>query len=288
MASLQEILVQGLAASSSSVGASLLSAGASPAAVPASVLVPNGTDAFGIMSWIRGQPGGYFHPHQELRLQDPTDPSSAWMLYATEDIPQRQVLSKIPWDLLLIGPEPPASMEEMTGALHCGTVRRLAREMSSSSSSLSDTNSSTLTPFLHYLRTVPAMQHQIPAAWSTEGKEILVELLGDPALPPGDPVQRIDDEWYARCDGDDDGVYAATLLLQRGLLGTYMVPTYDWYTHRNGDFSNCHIHVEWGKSIEMVAQRPIGAGEPLYVSYDRCEELCNEDAVEAGYGTPGT
>lgn len=274
MASLHNVLVQGLVPNSLSI--------LPPISPNLPSLLVNGTDAFGVVDWIRAHPGGYFHPKQELRLQNADDPSSRWMLFATDDIPEGEVLSKIPWDLL-IGPQDSAGVteEDLTGSLSCDAARHLAQKLQAGSDS-------EYAPFLQYLNTIPPLQTQIPGAWSAEGKEVLVELLGglDPTLPPGEPVHLLDEDWYRNCKGDIDGAQAATLLIQRGLFDTFMVPTYDWYTHRNGDYYNIRTEWKFGEYVQVSARRPIQKGEPLHNSYDMCD-FCDEDAVENGYGTPG-
>jgi hypothetical protein len=282
MASVQNVLMQGLAASSTLM---MVSPQQGPGGAIQNI---NGTDAFGIIDWIREQPGGIFNPRQELRLQDPTDPTSRWMLYATDSIEQGEILSKIPWPSILMPPQTDDdddgddALFDFTGDLNCDTARYLQQELGLG-------NDSKFGPFIQYLNALPDGQPQIPSAWSKEGKEVLVELLGgfDPSLPPGEPVQMLDEDWYLNCEGTDDGVVAASLILQRGLYDTFMVPTYDWYTHRNGDFFNIQTEMVAGEYFAITARRPIQAGEPLHNSYDLCDE-CNEEAVDSGYGTPGT
>ena len=281
MASVESVLMQGLSSSSSS--SSLLSSLLPPPQGQANpFLGGNGTDPFGIIDWIRGQPGGIFNPKQELRLQDGMDRSSRWMLYATDAIEEGEILSKIPWQSILMPQEVEFDpLEDITGDLNCDTTRYLIEQMRLD-------NTSTFAPYIRYLKALPEGQPQIPSAWSEKGKQVLVELLGglDPVLPPGEPIQKLDDDWYLNCEGTDEGIVAASLIFQRGLYDTYLVPTLDWYTHRNGNFYNIQTEFENGDYIALKARRPIQAGEPLHNSYDMCDE-CNEEALESGYGTAG-
>jgi hypothetical protein len=280
MAFVQNVLMQGLATSST------LSSLISPQGP--TTKGQNATDAFGIIDWIRDQPGGggVFNPKQELRLQDPKDPTSRWMLFATDSIEKGEILSKIPWNSIIMPQTDdfdPLENEDMyTGDLNCDTTRLLEQELGLG-------EGSKFGPFIQYLKALPEGQPQIPSAWSKEGKEVLVELLGglDPDLPPGEPVEMLKEDWLLNCEGSQEGAIAASLILQRGLYDTYMVPTYDWYTHRNGDFYNIQTNLVEGEYLEIKARRPIQAGEPLHNSYDMCDQ-CNEDAVDQGYGTPGT
>jgi hypothetical protein len=237
-----------------------------------------------LQGWMH-QHGGYFHPHQELKYDEKFN---GWMLFATEDIETGQVLSKVPWELIISG-SLTASLfssnataddlfEHITGQLNCESTNQLIHELG-----LGD--SSSFGPYIRYLREVPTFH--IPAMWTPQGRGALTAMLGGMDagdIPPVGPFDVIDIDWFGVCNGSEDGVEAAALLLQQGLWNTLVVPTFDWYTHRNGDHLNAKVNVVPGQFMEITAVRPIVKGEALHRSFDLCE-LCHPDEDE---GTPGT
>ena len=240
-----------------------------------------------IRDWIH-QHGGAFHPHQKLGYDEKFN---GWMLFAAEDIDEGQVLSHVPWQLLIGDPMMTSSLldsnatldnflENVTGFLDCEATNKLMIELE-----LGD--SSVYAPFARYLKDLQSSS--LPATWSEQGQRLLNDMLGGldaGDLPPLGSLQILDDSWFQECSGTEEGVDAAELLLQHGLWRALMVPTVDWYTHRNGAYLNVQIHAVPGQFIEVTALRPISKGEPLHRSLDLCA-LCNHDAVEGGYGTPG-
>ena len=239
-----------------------------------------------IQDWIHLH-GGSFHPHQKLGYDEKFN---GWMLFAAEDIDEGQILSHIPWELLIGGNLTTSLLdsnatlndflENVPGYLDCEATNKLMIELELGDSSL-------YAPYARYLNEFQSSR--LPALWSEQGQRILNEMLGGldaGEIPPLGPLQILDDFWFQECSGTEEGVDAAALLLQNGLWSAFMVPTVDWYTHRNGAYLNVEVQLVPGQFIEVTALRPISKGEPLHRSLDLCT-LCNHEAVEGGYGTPG-
>jgi hypothetical protein len=241
-----------------------------------------------IQDWIHRH-GGYFHPHQEL---DYNEKFNGWMLVANEDIEQGTVLSKVPWDLLIGGysriqgisfPSDATAddfLPHITGYLDCESILQLMHELELG-------HASNFGPYVQYLKDIPSSN--LPSMWSEQGKDILMDLLGGldaGDLPPIGPLDTVRHDWLGTCKGTNDGLEAASLLSRHGFWDTLMAPTLDWYTHRNGKYLNVEIQIVPGHYLEVTALRPISKGETLHRSLDLCA-LCNDEAVESGYGTPG-
>jgi hypothetical protein len=247
-----------------------------------SLLVPvvaiHPLDSFGLIDWVTAKEGGYFNAKQELRLENPYDPTSRVTLVAKTPIKEGEILSTIPWNLIITAADD--DVDEISGELNCDTIRQLAAEMALG-------EGSEYGPYIQYLNSLGP--NQIPSSWSMDGKELFVDILGgeEQELPPGSAVSLLDDDWHDMCRGGVDGDVAAALVFQRALDDTFMIPIFDWYTHRNGDYYNVKSELKPGLHFQIVARRPIEAGETIHNSYDLCDD-CNDDAVESGYGTPGT
>ena len=263
MASLRDVLLQGFP----------LTATGSP---PGVVSLTNGTDVFGIIDWVNNHERGYFNPKQELRLEDPQDPDSRWMLFAKEPIEEGEILSTVPWEYIIA---PYDYGMDISGDLNCETVNTLHEEMNQE-------HKPELSPYMEYLRNLP--EGQIPSLWSEDGKDIIIELLGgrEQEIPPRDIVTILEYEWLDSCNGDQEKAKTASIVMQRGVYKAFMVPTSDWYTHRNGNYYNIKTDLIDKENFQVRARRPIKAGEPLHDSLDLCDQ-CNEDMVDSGYGTPG-
>ena len=224
-----------------------------------------------LVNWFVDQPGTVFNPKQEIRRENPDDPSSTIGVFATDDIREGEFLLSVPWDNIVhagrtIDDPPP---------LVCDTVRRLANEMRKGADSAYG-------PYVQYLR----MQKvgQLPSAWSEPGQALLREVLSD-ELPPSEPTSWLTEDWREDCHGSTDPLdeSAAMLVVQRA-EDDLMMPVYDMYSHRNGHYHNVRNNREEGVKFYLTASRDIDKGEQLYNSYNMCS-TCGGRANS--YGTAG-
>ncbi|KAL3914815.1 MAG: hypothetical protein SGILL_005941 [Bacillariaceae sp.] len=222
-----------------------------------------------IFNWISGSTGGYITPKQELRRAVPGDTSTPLGVYAKKPIQAGEVIARIPWQTIIKSSDP-----EDEGQMACGLVRAVAREMKLG-------ERSDYAPYAVYLNSEP--YGQIPSAWSDPGKKLLVDVLQD-HLYPDAPVAWITEDWYGRCGGDPRdkiSTKAAMLVVQRS-DDEIMIPAYDAYNHRNGNWTNAAQDVIPKKYHETTASRDIQVGEQVLISYDKCEECGGR---HFGYGT---
>lgn len=231
------------------------------------------------IEWLRSK-GGTFHSNLEVRREDPSDPTSRYGMYATGDITEDELMLEIPRSILLTAGDDEGSY----GGMWCPTVRNLIKEMR-----LGD--ASAYAPYAKYLMAQP--HGQLPSAWSDEGRELLLEVLGqndeDPSndLRPAEPVDWIESDWYNECQGGEDEFEqnAALMLVQRG-WDDIMIPVYDMMSHRNGKWLNTksnsvHNHDE---NVLVKASQDIKAGDEIYTSYNFCEDCGNRGVKQ--FGTP--
>jgi hypothetical protein len=243
----------------------------------------SGSESFdhGIVEWLNSFEGGYFNPKQEIRRENPDDPNSIVGIFAKEAIEENELLSQIPWDALISADGAEEDGDDEDGSLHCGTVRNTAREMKLG-------EKSKYAPYVSHL--LSQREGQIPSAWSEAGKALLVDILGgegdSQTLPPQDPFSWLDEDWYESCHGDvNDSVAAqAAMLVVSRADDDLMVPVYDMYNHRNGEWYNTKTSTIEEKHSQVRARRTIEAGEQLYNSYNFCDEC---DLRSDNYGTPG-
>jgi len=175
----------------------------------------------------------------------------------------------------------------------CNLVKRLVDEMA-----LGD--NSTFSAYVNYLKVQPT--GQLPMAWSQEGKDLLMEVLGyrfrgkyqeyEQDLPPYGTEDRIQTDWHERCLGGHNSLEenAYAMVIQRG-WDIVLIPVFDMMSHRNGRFLNTEsdsitklLHrQDDSEALNVWASRDIAEGEELYTSYNFCRD-CVARALE--YGTP--
>jgi hypothetical protein len=225
-----------------------------------------------IFNWVSGSTDGFVTPKQDLRRADPEDINSPLGVYAIKRIEKGEVVVRIPWDTIIKSDDP---TEE--GQLCCGTVRSVAREMRLG-------NASKYAPYAMYLNNEP--DDQIPSAWSNAAQDLFLEVLGNNNIPPEDPISWLTDDWRRRCNGNlDDKIAAkAALLVVQRADDAIMIPAYDAYNHRNGNWTNTKTIIEEGRYHETTATRTIEEGEQIMISYNMCEECPGR---RHGYGTAG-
>lgn len=249
---------------------------------------PRGLDK-GILSWMHSLPGGYYNPKQEFRHSDPNDPSTLSGIFAREPIEEGELLCRVPWKYLVTNPSGRIEDEQ----LDCGMTRELARQLKLG-------KKSKFGPYVEYLNAQP--EHQLPSAWSPQGQELLLQVLGqsreeNSAILSDSEYASVDfpplrmvawmEEWYDRCHGNPNDTWGKKAALMALLRADdfMMIPAYDFYNHRNGEWHNADSEWEYGEYHETRASRSIEAGEQIYISYDRCP-ICS--GRSEGYGTAGT
>jgi hypothetical protein len=216
-------------------------------------------EARAIFEWMAQTEGGFVSPKQDIRRLVPGDVTTPLIVYAKETIMPGEVVMRVPWDTLIGSDDP-----DDGGQLPCGTVRNVAKEMK-----LGD--ASKYAPYVNYLLSEAA--DQIPSAWSKPAQKLLQDVIGNDKIPPKNPTDWVK-RWKQRCRGDTNdklAVKAALLIIQRS-DDAIMIPAYDAYNHRNGNWTNTRtIEVE-GKHHETAAIKRIEEGSEIYISYNFCEE----------------
>lgn len=234
---------------------------------------------FGMVKWVKSQKGGFFHKNLQIKkLKD-----NSLGIFATGLIEKDEVLIQVPWDIILTSDDDDSeddTEEEEYYQLDCATIQALALELEKG-------KSSKYSPYIRHLLSLS--EGQLPSNWSNEGKDMLLDILGgeDQQLAPGAVVSLMDSIWDGQCQADGNfHAKAAELVFQRDDRGL-MVPLYDLVAHRNGNYFNTYTDLVHGEYHATLARRDIQKGEQIYKSLDLCDE-CNEEAIELGYGTPGT
>eukprot|EP00978_Attheya_sp_CCMP212_P003283 scaffold6794_cov46-Attheya_sp.AAC.3 len=201
----------------------------------------------GEIEWLR-QAGGVFHEHQEVRFEDPNDQYSGYGVFATELIPNGELLARIPWRLII---KPPEGLKYKKSALTCATVDALIKEIR-----LGD--ESDFAPFVNRLNENPASA--IPESWTSKGLKMLKTLVGMDLPPQGVDRFWMKDEWFGTCQGSLDPLemVAAIHVLTRA-EDDLMVPINDLYNHGNGKWFNSEIDYPRGEDFRIMATRDIQA-----------------------------
>jgi len=220
------------------------------------------------IEWMRSK-GGFFSGKIEFApLYDDTNNSSTEIssssstfraMFATSPIRKNEQLMRIPaTTLLTAGPS-----EDM-----CDTAKNLAREYR-----LKD--ASEFAPYAKYVFETFAHGH-LPGAWSEKGKDLFATVVGR-ELPPEDFGSN---SFQYTCgeDYDDEEVEElyeiAYLIVVARSWNDVMIPVYDMFNHRNGNWHNIDQEnsAHDGEDISIVAMRDIEVGEQLYLSYNECHD----------------
>lgn len=252
--------------------------------------------------------GGVFSELQELKLTPdygigPQTASSGAKIgvYAKETIEEGTVLSRLPWSVVIDDQDTPGYMEdkkeERAGLLEhavldeevlaaneayiaglpnmaCPTFRNLLREV------LMD-EASKMHPYFHYLYSA---RRTLPAHFSKDAKKMLEQLLTKQSEEDVPLLDSIENDFLLKhhfdlCDKlpshKHTGAFiereaVARLIVQFAHNGL-LIPTYDFYGHRNGIHHNTKVLTKKGEFVEIVASRKIEAGEGIYGSYSDCE-----------------
>jgi len=246
-----------------------------------------------LTEWLNSVEGGFFNAKQEVRaIEAEGDGNSFHGIFAKEFIAKGDLLAQIPWEFIINDEEsdPSLSANDYDEAvLKCGTVRNLAREMKQVQTLgkyIKDPQSSSkYGPYIQYLLDQPL--GVIPSDWSVKGKAMFNEILGGSRrrIPPAYATTWVEEDWLQECHGspnDELGAKAAVVVISRG-DDDLLVPVYDMYNHRNGNWYNTHMKVSRGVNYQVTARKDIQPGEQIYNSYNMCD---NCGGRKDGYGTP--
>jgi spermidine synthase/S-adenosylmethionine/arginine decarboxylase-like enzyme len=237
-----------------------------------------------LTEWLNSLPGGYFNPKQEIRLVDSSsngDGESFYGVFAREKISEGEVLNLVPWEYILNDEEADPTLAEADdpdGAMRCGTARNLAIEMK-------NVETSKFGPYIRYLMKQP--RGVLPSAWSKKGRDLLEEVLGGAGqkIPPKEASSWLEDDWFDSCHADPNdelGAHAAMQLISRG-DDELLIPVYDMYNHRNGNWHNTRMKLNRGVNHQVSARRDIEPGEQIHNSYNMCDACGGR---KDSYGTP--
>ena len=262
-----------LGASLSSFGLLLPNVLVSAAAAEESVIDPHLDESKAIFDWVQASEKGYVTKKQEVRRLVPGDANSPLIVVAKERIEHGEKILRLPWQFIIESDDP-----EDGGQLPCGTVRNLAREMRLG-------KDSKYAPYINYLNSERG--DQIPSGWSRPAKNLLLDVVGrgDDRIPPKRPTDWIK-RWIKRCNGDPNdtiSIKAALLVIQRS-DDQYLLPAYDNYNHRNGNWTNTRTITVDGEYQETVATKTIEPGDEIFISYNLCAECGGR---KRSYGTAG-
>jgi len=225
----------------------------------------------GVLDWIRGRKGAFFHPALEARHNDPNDPTSFIGLFSSDDIDQGEVLMKIPWDSLI--------HHGGRDRIVCNTVFTLAEELRKG-------NESEYAPYMSYL--LSRKTGLIPSFWSDAGMDLLTNI---------EDGQFSHDEYLAamqevfandpRCSHvSDDPIFNRALeIMMLRADDDLLTPGYDLANHQNGGYLNMDQDITMHKDVTVKALKPIRAGDQIINSYNMCVECGNR--IGNGYGTAG-
>ena len=226
-----------------------------------------------IITWIRSKQGGFFSDNIEIRRIDPADVTSYFGVFAKRDIKAKEDLMKIPhecyieaWeDARVMGVEIPKDYDilDQVGfqTNTCLLSHKLRKELKLG-------KNSSFAPYITYLKS--QKPGQLPAMWSTNGKDILRKVLE----PGSDGVDWMD--WYflfetgtSSCISSDPfEMLTLTLTVQRGFDNS-LIPVWDMVNHDSGGLINTETDSLYGDEggVKVKAAVDIKAGEELFHSY---------------------
>jgi hypothetical protein len=219
---------------------------------------PHLEGARAIFEWVAASEGGIVSSKQEVRRAVPGDINTPLIVAATERIEAGEIMVRVPWDNI-IKPENP----DDDGQLPCSTATALAREMKLG-------KNSKYAPYVEYLNGESATG--IPSVWSPAARELFELVVGKKDIPPDRATTWITKNWYGRCKGDpnDEIAKKAALMVIQRSDDEIMIPAYDAYNHRNGNWTSTDTKIKIGHYHETTATRTIEAGEEIFLSYNLC------------------
>ena len=120
------------------------------------------------VEWLRTKPNGFFSEKISWQRLDPNDPTSAYGMFASEDIPKDESLIVIPQSLLITS---------KGSGMNCDTVTMLLEELEKG-------KDSDYFPYIDYLFGDGTKRGKLPHAWSELGQALLEKIIGDSLQPP--------------------------------------------------------------------------------------------------------
>ena len=208
-----------------------------------------------MIDWARAR-GATINPKIEIRSIE----ENLSGIFAKEPLEKGEVVSSIPWDLILKSDHP--KLDE------CDGIRAVHKAITK--------NESQKTPYEKYLST--RSRHHVPSFWSQEGKDMLTDLVGN-SVNSLNFDKMVDRMLFHQCkytgEVDERVLDALMISLTRAegpleQVEPHFVPFNDNINHRNGRWFNTDIRYTLGSNYELVATRRIEVGEQLHSSYNQC------------------
>lgn len=233
-------------------------------------------DALELSKWLQQKEGFEFNAKQEIRQLESAIQSPKAGIFAAEDIQEGEILARVPWNLI-VAPVDDVDVEDDS----CSALNNLHGEMQKGASS-------NISPYINYLVSTKAT---LPFSFSQNGKHLLMDIVKNiqdeddiPLLEKLEPPFLSEAAVYCGEEASTkEGRLAAELMVQFAFQNR-MIPIYDLYRHRNGQWLNTETETVPGEYFKVKALRDIKAGEPIYSSYNDCKE-CPKD--RGHYSVPG-
>jgi len=119
------------------------------------------------VEWLRSKPNGFFSEKISWQRYDPDDPTSAYGMFASEDIPKDETLVVVPQAALITS---------KGSGMSCDTVTTLLEELKKG-------KDSDYFPYIDYLFGDETKRGNLPHAWSELGQALLEKIIGDGLKP---------------------------------------------------------------------------------------------------------
>mmetsp|Transcript_7834 Transcript_7834/g.19536 ORF Transcript_7834/g.19536 Transcript_7834/m.19536 type:complete len:1438 (-) Transcript_7834:738-5051(-) len=253
-------------------------------------------DVPNLVNWLLTKDGAYFAADLiDWKQYDPSDPKSAYGMFAKTNIKKDTTLMTLPQSALLKAGESTAD----EGYEPCDVVDQLVEEYK-------EGKESDYAPYIEYLFGDDSKKGKLPSSWSSKARKLLRQLVGsseDNSLMPettflkSDRYQTYkyhcvgedakDRKWFYTLSLEDKQLYQDSYLFMISRSWTdVMIPLYDMINHRNGDYRNVEAtSAHNGNPINVYALRDIPAGQELYISYNECQDIDCRD-LKYEYMTP--
>jgi len=242
--------------------------------------------------WMQSKPGGYLNPKVEIRRMDPSDPTSYFGVFASQDLDVGEVVMKIPGEIKLhiededVDEDDDEDDEEDDDDDDdsdnpredmCELAWALQREFTMG-------DDSDYSPYVNYLKALPRSTTS-PSMWSDAGKELLMNVQGGMHLHNSDDgedaegrtiVTWIEDNFqdclHEETTNESLDPYFLAVVFQRGFEDS-LVPIYDMINH-NYEKQNVRTtpHVLAREGFSVVTTKEVSAGEEFFYSYYYCHD----------------
>jgi hypothetical protein len=128
------------------------------------------------VEWLRSKPNGFFSDKISFQQLDPSNPTSSYGMFASEDIKKDERLIVVPQ----------AALVTSRGTdMNCDTVTMLLEELEKG-------QDSDYYPYINYMFGDETARGKMPVAWSELGQTLLSELIGDNLQPEKFKVHMIE------------------------------------------------------------------------------------------------